>query len=482
MSELVGHKAVKGTVWVTIDKFSYMGLQFLVNLVLTRMLVPGDFGVVGLLSIFTAVSQTLIDGGFGNALIQKKTPTQTDYSTIFYWNLAVSVVLYAILFFSAPLIARFFDIGELVGVTRAVGITLILNALTTIQINRLRKHLEFKTLTIVNVVSYALAGGFSIWLASIGWGVYSIVALAVLLGLFSLIILAVVTRWHPSLCFSMQSFKSLFGYGGYMLGANLLQVICINFQNIVIGRKFSARQLGLYSQANKLDQITSNTIPQILVQVMFPVYSSVQDDREKLLRLLSMNMRVIAFMIFPVMALLIILGYDIITFLYGDKWVEAVPYFQILCAGGFFGCLLNINFYAVAAMGKSKALFHWSLQKWSVLIILILIGMNLGMQQLLWCMVISRFNIFMVNAYLSSKYVGFSFRMQFTELLPPALATMAAAAAALAVRYLVADSVLLVFVVFAAVYFGVSSVAKLQSMSDMKSVVQLLLKRKKPQV
>lgn len=405
----MGYKAASGAIWATVDRFSHMALQFVINLILANLLLPSDFGAIGMLTIFMAVSQVLIDGGFGSALIQKKNPTQTDYTTIFYWNISLSVIIYLILYISSPWIAAFYNLPILQSVLRVIGITLIINGAVAIQQTRLRKMLAFRTIAITNLSAYVISGGISIYMAFNGGGVWSLVWNQLIYGMLMVIIFAIITRWHPSFCFSHRSMKELFGFGGYILAANILQEACKNFQGLIIGKKFSDTQMGYYSQAYKLDNITSYSIPQVIVRVMYPVYSSIQDDSRRLIEILSMNIRVISYLIFPLFGLLILVAEPLITGLYGDKWFSAVQYYRILCVGGFFVCMQNVNFYAVAAKGKSRTLFNWSWYKWSFLLAAILIGLNYGMDGIIWGMVLSNFNIYIVNALLVGKYVGLKF-------------------------------------------------------------------------
>lgn len=418
MTSSIGNKAAKGAVWASVDRFGSMALQFVVNLILARLLLPADFGAIGMLTIFIAVSQVLIDGGFGSALIQKKNPSQTDFSTIFYWNLLFSFILYFILFLFAPFIGRFYSMPILSDVLRAIGLSLIFNSILAIQRTKLQKALAFKTIAITNISSYLLGASIAIIMAYKGFGVWSLVGMQLLYTVIYVLILWFITKWHPSFRFSIRSMKELFGFGGYIMASNILQTVCQNLQGIIIGKNFSASQMGYYSQAYKLDQITSYSIPQVIIQVMYPVYASIQDDRKRLIDMISMNIRVISFFIFPILALLILVAEPLILFLYGDKWLPSVPYFRILCVGGFFVCLQNINFYAVAAIGKSRALFYWSFYKWGFLLAALLIGMNFEMYGILWGMVLSNLNIYLVNALLVQRYLEFSFSNQIRLLLP----------------------------------------------------------------
>lgn len=253
-----------------------------------------------------------------------------------------------------------------------------------------------------------------------GWGVWSLVNMYITNGILSLLILWIISKWKPSLSFSFNSIKNLFSFGGYLMSASILQQISQNIQGIIIGKRFSASDMGYFSQADKLNSVVSSSIPNIITQVMYPVFSNIQDDRDRLQQMLLINLRIISFIIFPLMGVLIIIAQPLIVGLYGEKWLPSVPIFQILCVSGFFICLQNINFYAVAAVGASKALFNWSFYKWGFLLAAILIGMIWGLYGIIWGMVLSSLNIFLVNAYLASKKADVPFNLQLLSILPSA--------------------------------------------------------------
>lgn len=476
-NESIGKKAVKGSIWAALDKFGTLGIQFVVNLILARILLPVDFGAIGMIAIFIAVSTTLIEGGFGSALIQKKEPSQTDYSTIFFWNLAISTSLYVILFVCSPLIADFFDMPVLNGVLRVLGVTLILTAISTIQTNRLQKQLQFTTIAATNILSFTIAGAGAVIMAFWGFGVWSLVALQLLQGFLRVTILLILTRWLPSLTFSYSSLSQLFGFGGYLLIANILQEICKNVQGIIIGKRFSAAQMGYFSQAYKLDNITSYSIPQIIVQVMFPVYSSIQDDNIRLVELLAMNVRVIAYLVFPILGALILIADPIILFLYGEKWLPAAPYFQILCVGGMFISLQNVNFYAVAAKGRSRILFLVSFYKWGMLLVLLLVGMMFGMKGLMWSMVVSNLNIYLVNAFLVSRYVGLRLVRQLKILFPIILLSIGCLSLVMIIRESLDLHWVTTLILFVVSYLGISASIRMSAVEDMRSLISRITSR-----
>ena len=471
MADSLGHKTITGTVWASIDRIGTMAIQFIVNLVLARLLMPEDFGYVGMLAIFISVCQTMIDGGFGAALIQKKEPTQTDYSTVFYWNLLFSVLLYGLLFLCAPLIAYFFHLPLLCNILRILGLLLIINALVIVQNNRLRKQLAFRTIALINISSYTTAAIFAIWFAYKGFGVWSLVTMQLLCGIFQNCLLWGLVKWYPSFQFSYASFGRLFGFGSYLFVANILQVVCQNLQGIIIGRRFSTSQMGYYSQAKKLDDVCSYALPNIIVQVIFPVYSQFQNDKHKLQELLGLSIRLISAVICPLMLGLILVAEPLIVFLYGEKWLISVPYFQILCVGGIFVCLQNLNYYAVVAVGKSKVLFKWSFYKWGMLLVLLLVGMFWGMYGILWAMVLSSMNIYIVNAVLVRKYVGYTLKRQIQDLLPILVVSFISFCVIYLLQLFITQfHFLFTIVVYFIVYLLLTYICRLQMLADLNIV------------
>lgn len=421
MTESISDKVVKGTIWSAFDRFGVMAIQFVVNLVLARLLTPDEFGAVGMLYIFIAVSQTFVDGGFGSALIQKKEPSNIDYSTIFFWNIIVGGILYFILFFSARQIAQFYNMPILVEVLRVISVSIIFNGIAGLLMNRLQKQLQFNTIAISNIIGFILAAAIAIAMAISGAGIWSLVAMSVCQPLFRSLIMVIKTRWIPKFVFSIQSLRELFAFGGFLLLGNLLENIFKNLQGLIIGKKFSAEQMGFYSQADKLDQVVSYSVPQVIAAVMYPVFSKYQDDNMRLRNLIKIDLRIISYLIYPLLILLILIAEPLIVMLYGDKWINSVVYFQILCCGGFFYCLNNIPYYTVAACGKSKALLMVSFYKWSFLAIALFIGMNFGMIGIMWGIVTSYVNFYITNCLLAKRYVKARLLVFFQPLLPSIL-------------------------------------------------------------
>lgn len=470
-------KAVTGILWSAVDRFGNVLLQFIVNLVLARLLMPEDYGLVGMLAIFISVSQTLIDGGFCSALIQKQNVTSKDYSTIFYWNIAFAVLLYAILYSIAPSVSKFFHEPVLCEVLRALGIVIVLSSLGLVQRTQLRKQLKIKQLALVNITSLTISAMISIRLAFMGYGVWCLVALQVINNLVASVVFWYITRWRPMLYFSFKKLKELFSFGGYLLAASILQEVSKNMQGVIIGHKFSSMEMGLYAQAKKLEEVACSTFAHVIVQVMFPVYSEIQDDIVKLRNVLRGNIRLIAFLIFPIMVLLIIIAGDLIPFLLGDKWIPVVPYFQVLCLGGFFTCLQNVNFFAVAAIGKSDTLFRWSFYKWGMLIVLLFVGVYWGIYGVLLSMVLSEFNIFMVNALLVSKYLKLPLRIQLVACLPAFAVSLLAGIIVIVINYYVPLNFAINIIFFFIIYISSAYLCNFVELKESQRIINKLFKK-----
>ena len=412
-------KAISGVIWSSVQKFGTLGITFVSNIILARLLTPDDYGCVGMLMIFILLANTFIDGGFGTALIQKKEPSQEDYSTIFYWNLALSSALYAVLFFTSPLIAGFYNLPLLAPVLKVQGLVLLLNSLSIIQQNRLRKQLKFKKLAVVSLISAIISLSITIYLAYIGWGVWALVAQQLLMSFFNAVLFWIVARWRPSLVFSGKSFKELFSFGGFILLSNLLNTLGNNVQGLLIGKCFNSHTMGLYSQARKLEEVASTSISNVVDQVSFPLLAEVQNDKAKLTDVLKNLVTSIAFFSFPIMLLLIAIAKPLIVLLYSSKWIDCVPYFQILCIAGLAISLQNINYYAVAAIGKSKELFYWTVIKRLISITFVIVGFTVyDIWGLLAGMVLSSYAMYIINALLVSKHIGYKLSSQIKDLMP----------------------------------------------------------------
>lgn len=418
MEKSLKQQTIVGMFWSAVHRFGTVLISFITNLVLARLLTPEDFGIIGIIMVFIAVSDVLIDGGFASALIQKKKPTNSDYSTIFYWNLITSVFLFLVLFLTAPAIERFYQMSSLSPLLRVLGLVLFFNAFNIIQVNQLMKQLNFKKLANVNIISTSLGAIIGIIMAYSGFGVWSLIAKLLVTSFFISILLWFSTKWRPRLLFSFNSFKSLFKYGSYILLTNIINRIYDNIQALIIGKMFSIRDLGFYTQAKKIEEIPVTSLSAIVNQVTFPVFSKLQDDLEKLRRGLSNSLKAITFINFPLMIFIVIAAKPIIILLFTEKWSNSVPFLQLLGLAGMLYTLNTANTNVFKSLGRSDTYFWVTLTKRCVGLVLIMLGARYSIMVMLYMIILNSYLFFFVNAHYSAKLTGYSILQQVRDISP----------------------------------------------------------------
>ena len=468
--------------WSAVQKFGNMGISFVSNIILARMLTPDDYGCIGMLAIFITVSSTFVDGGFGSALIQKKEPTQKDYSTIFWWNLFIATSLYAILYLSAPAIAEFYHIPLLSSILQVQGIILIINSFYTIQTNQLRKKLKFKRLANITVIAHVIAAFIAIILAWKGWGIWTLVAQQLIGSLIISAMLWSINKWTPEFYFSKESFKQLFGFGSFILCSNLINTFCNNIQGLLIGRFFSPAIMGYYTQAHKLEKIASHSFTTVIEQVSYPVLSKFQSDNNSMKRILYKLASTLIYISYPLMLLLILVAEPLILFLYGEKWTASIPYFQILCIAGMSATFHGVHYYVVASKGKSRDLFIGTIVKRLLSLIALVLGMYFWqLEGLIWGVTIGAWIIAVVNAYLVSKHIGYTLFQQFKDILPITLLSISTFILVLIISNNMGCNIyikaVITTILFIIIYIGLSVVLKIEAFSFMKESINSYLKK-----
>lgn len=467
-------QTASGMIWSSIQRFGSMGITFITNLFLARLLSPEDFGSIGILMVFIAISGVFIDSGFGAALIQKKNPTNNDYSTIFYLNLLISVVLFLVLYFCAPAISRFYQIPALCDLLRVLGIILFFNSFSIIQDNQLRKQLKFKKLSIVSVSSAILGGVFGIATAYLGFGVWSLVINTLVGGFSRGLLLWILSKWRPLWVFSIQSLKGLFSFGSFILANSLLVTLRNNIFAVVIGKLFSARDLGYYTQSQRLIDVSSTSFSSIIGQVTFPIFSKIQDNSEQLKNAQQKIIKLLAFVSFPIIILLIVIANALIIFLFSDKWAESVVYFQILCFGSLALSLHDINSNLINALGNSKLFFKWSIVKTATLFVFVFVGSIYGIKGLLYASVLQNWLSYFTNVWLSSKFTGYKIFEQLQDLFPMLILSIFAGLTTWVIgKYLCFHYVLVMIIqifLYITTYLGLSYFFKIDSFSTILSM------------
>lgn len=411
-------KTVHGVGWSATDNVLKYSVSFVVGVVLARLLSPDDYGLLGLIAIFTAISKCIINGGFLNALIRKKAATDDDYNTVFITNLGASLVLYAILFFCAPAIAVFFKRTELVALTRVSSLSIIIEALAIVQRARLTKRIDFKSQAQITVIASVSSGVVGISMALLGCGVWALVAEGLVSSSLTTIFLWIFNRWTPKFHFSKSSFTNLFGYSWKLLVSSLLDTTYRELYQVVVGKFYSPATLGQYTRSKQFANLFSSNLTSVVQRVSFPVLSEIQDDTE---RMKNAYRRVIKTTMLPTAVCMFALGavaQPLIFCLIGEKWNEAAVYLPFICVSMSLYPLQAINLNMLQVQGRSDLFLVLEIIKKVIGLAPLFVGAVVGILPMLWVNIATGIICFFLNSHWSGKLIGYSSWMQIKDIAP----------------------------------------------------------------
>lgn len=407
MAQSVRKELSHGILWNFTEKILVEGAQFVIGIILARLLMPSDFGLIGMLAIFVAISNVLIDGGFAKALIQKKDCQDIDYSTAFVTNIVMSVAIYLILFFSAPLISTFYHEPVLTDLTRVMALNFILGALNIVQRARLMSKVDFKSLAKIRVASIMVGGIVGVAMAYTGFGVWALVGQTLSNTLVQIVLFPIYSKWKVSFQFSKDSFKHLFGFGSKLMVTGVYSVILNNISTICIGRGYKSSQLGFYTRGSQFSQLIAFTINDVLGTVTFPVLSHLQDDKAHMVSVYRKSLFFTAMIIFPVMILFALLARPIILILLTEKWLPCVVLMQWLFLARMFTPLSSINMNILNAVGRSDLFMKLDFSKAPLIILSLVITIPISVEAICIGSFVTSFLCFFINAYLPGRMFGY---------------------------------------------------------------------------
>lgn len=434
--ESLKNKAVKGTFWSGIDNVSKLGVTFLVSIILARLLSPDDYGLIGIIAIFTAVCNSLIDGGFYTALIRKKDASDDDYNTMFIVNLSVSITLYVVIFACSPWIASFFERPELNALTRVSSLGIIAGAFSLVQQTRLTKRIDFKSQTKVSLVASIISGIIGIVAALVGFGVWSLVIQSLLSQTLRSMLLAYYNRWLPHLRFSSRSFHELFGFGWKMLLSGLINTVWNELYQVVIGKFYSPASLGQYTRSQQFSKLLSSNLTSVVQRVTYPVLSNIQDDRE---RMVSAYRRIIKMTIFVSATGMFFLGAISEPLLYcliGPKWHEAAVYLPLICLSGSTYPLHAINLNMLQVQGRSDLFLKLEIAKKTIGVAPLMIGIFAGIIPMLCADLITTVIAYFLNSHYSGRLLGYGSLNQLKDIAPSYGVALMVAASVFFLKYI----------------------------------------------
>ena len=405
-------KTLSGIKWNAIGRFSTQGIGFVIGLLLARVLSPSDYGVVGMVGIFFAIAQTFIDSGFGSALIRKKDCSEADYNTAFYFNIIVGIICCIALSISAPYIAIFFETPILKDIVIVMSINMLINSATIVQWAKLNSAIDFKTQAKISLITTIVSGIVGLTLAYTGFGVWSLVLQNLFSTRLRTILLFKVTKWSPKWIFSKESFKYLFNFGSKILTASLLHTIYANMTTIIIGKVYTAKDLGYYSRGESMASLPSTNITGILQSVTYPILSKIQDDDERMIQVYRKYIAMSSMVIFWGMCLLAALAKPLIITLLTDKWLDSVIYLQIFCFALMFDHLCQLNLNILYVKGRSDLVLRLEVIKKSISISMIIAAIPFGVLAICISRAIYTQIAVFINTYYTGKLFGLGYLTQ----------------------------------------------------------------------
>lgn len=411
-------KAVYGMVWTYTQQFGSQLMSFCLSIFLSRILLPSEFGLLGMIAVFIGIGNVLFEGGMTSSLIRSKERDTDDYSTVFYFNIAASVGIYILLFLSAPFIANFYNQPILAPLTRVYGLTFILSSFGTVQHTILTIHLQFKKQTLVSLPALVLSGIVGVLLALRGFGVWSIVASSLVNAFLTSALLWYYSDWYPRRMFSIKKFRDHFGYGYKLTLSGLVDIVYTNIYQIVIGRYYVLSQVGYYTRANTLMMLPVGNISTALNRVVFPLFSQVQDDIPRFRKAYRQVMQMVLFIVTPIIGLMAVLAEPLVTFLFTEKWLPCVPIFQIICLSGVLYPIHLYNLLVLQVKGRSDLFLRLELWKKVLLTIILFISFRYGFYALLWGQLVYSILALLVNTYYAGKMLNYSVARQLRDIAP----------------------------------------------------------------
>lgn len=424
MEDSLKNKTVKGIVWSSVERFSVQGIQFLVMIVMARLLTPKDYGLVGMVAIFIAVAQSLVDSGFSQALIRKQNRTETDNSTVFYFNIVVGILLYLVLFVIAPWVADFYDSPELTALMRVVCLSVVFNSFVVVQRALLTVNIDFKTQAKASLTAAVVSGVIGIGMAYSGFSYWSIVAQQLVnLGLNTLL-LWIFTRWRPRWIYSWGSFRELFTFGSKLMVSGLLDVVYRNMYLLVIGKVFTASSLGYYTRANQFAEFPSSNLTGIMQRVTYPVLCQIQDDDERLAQIYRRFLRLSAFLIFPLLVGLSAVAEPFVLLLLKEQWLFAATLLQIICFAMMWYPIHAINLNLLQVKGRSDLFLRLEIIKKAIAVLILCVTIPMGLIAMCVGQILSSLIALIINTNYTGKLIQVGFLRQMRDLLPTLLLSL----------------------------------------------------------
>lgn len=479
MIPILQNKTTKSVLWSAAERFSVQAVQFLLNILLARLILPEEFGLVAMINVFMLIAQSFVDSGFSNALIQKKDRTEVDFCTVFFFNFFISVLIYALFYACAPLIARFYNEPRLIDLCRVLGLSLIIQGLSVVPIAKLTSQLDFKTQAKSSVTSIFISGAISLFFAYRGYGAWALVIQFVANCSLNTTLLYFFSKWKPRLIFSSQSLSGLFSFGSKLLIAGLLQTIYMNLYSLVIAKKYSALNIGFYNQSNLMARFPSVSLMAIITRALYPIQCSIQDKDDELLSSFYKYVGMSCFIVFPIMFSLTVLSKPIIMVVLTEKWADMSIIFSIICFANMWNAPIAQNNQILNVRGRSDLFLQAEVIKKIVGILVLVATLPFGM--IIVCVGIVIYNVFDMTlmTFYAHKVLPFSYKKYLAIVIRYALLSIVAGIIAYLIilffnSFLV--KLLVGLITYCTLYFLLCTILKMSEVEYTRTLVKSIIK------
>ncbi|SDX65784.1 Membrane protein involved in the export of O-antigen and teichoic acid [Paenibacillus sp. CF384] len=475
------NKVVSGVFWAFSERIVSQGVSFILSILLARLLMPSEYGLIALVLVFTNLANVFVTNGMGETLIQKKDADETDFSSLFYFSVVFSIALYTILFFSAPFIGAFYDNSELVSVLRVIALILPLSSIITIQQAYVSKKMMFKKMFISTIGGTIASGLIGIGMAYLGYGVWSLVAQYLVNAIVNTIVLFFIAPWRPKLLFSMEAIKKLVGFGWKLVAANFINIFYFELRSLMIGKLYTVTALAYYNRGNQFPTLLINSIDTAIGKVLFPAMAEVNHDVAHLKNVTRRSMKITAYLIFPLMIGLLSIAPSLIVVLLTQKWAAAVPFLQICCVYWLFQPMQTANWQAIKALGRSDMLVKLEIIKKIIGVSLLLISMNISVYAIALSNAVFACISMIINMMPNKKLMNYSMREQFRDLAPSLLLSLVMGGSIYTISWLALPAILILLLQIvggAIIYVGASHLFNIDSYVYLTSMLSTKLRRR----
>lgn len=473
---------ITSLIWKLLERFGTQGIQFIVTIIIARLLMPEDYGIIALITVFIVLANVFIKSGIGSALIQKKDADEVDFSSIFYLSLAIAVFLYIVLFFCAPLISDFYQLPLLVPVLRILALTLIFGALNSIQNAYVSKNMLFKKLFFSSTGAIIVSGTLGILAAYKGLGVWALVAQQLSSQITITVILWFTVKWRPKLIFSFSRVKKLYSYGWKLLVSALIDRIYNEIRTLIIGKKYSSDMLGFYNKGNQIPNLIVDNINGSIQAVIFPALSAHQDNISAVKDMVRRAIKSSSFLIFPMMIGLAVVAEPLVKILLTDKWLPAVPFIRTFCLSYSLWPIHTANLQAINALGRSDIYLYLELIKKTIGIVIIIITVLMGnIMAIAWGVLINGTISSFINAFPNKKLLKYSYIEQIKDILPFILLSLFMGISVYCLTFLLTDVWLLLTAQILGgviIYFAAAKLLRFESLKYITDIVKEMFNKK----